>query len=454
MAAARALETQIVAATEKARPAVVAVARIRKAASGPNGFARLERLLKPSVDGADSFAPAELGTGVIVDGRGLVLTTCHSLSGVKDSDYAVWFERRAWPAKIRAADPWFDLALLEVDADDWPMIEFAPAADAKPGQFAILLGNPFAIARDGRCSSGWGSITNVRVPLPHRDQTSSEQFDTLHDYGTLLETNARIEGGATSGGVMVDLQGQMIGLATSSFSRAGAERLGALAIPADEHFKRTLAALKEGRVPNYGFLGIAPAALVGAEQVKDTTGILVSEVIPCTPAARIGLHAGDVLISIDGEPLNSDDDLTRMISRLHATDAVSLKVARAGDRSRNKATSFTVSLTKKPVPAKAVITTAPQLRWRGLQVDYATVSPRFREAANALDPAGCLGVIAVERDSPAWKAGFRPGDFISHVSGKRVTTPDEFFDAVADVATEIELQSGVGNTVRVVPATP
>jgi serine protease Do len=453
------LEQQLIAAAAKAEPSLVAIARVRKTGRDEGGgLARLQRLLTPSEESPEqAAAPAELGAGVIVDPRGLILTTYHLLGAAKEHDYAVWFERRAWPAKVKAADPWFDLAILEVEADEWPAIRFADPAELKRGQFAIALGDPYAIAREGRASSAWGSIANLRQAAPRSERAGAAGRDTVHHYGTLIQTDARLEVGA-GGGALVNLHGEMIGLTNSLASHAGAERPGSLAIPADEHFLRTLAQLKQGRVPDYGFLGLAPSAVAANEREKGKQGAVASEIVLATPAARAGLQSGDLITAIDGEAIKTDRDLVRHVSSLHAGTFVTLQVQRPGAFARQFRTlSIKTRLTKKPRDeGSPALSEQPPRLWRGLEVDYATAAPRFRELARDLDAAGCVGVVAVERDSPAWQAGFRPGDFISHVAKTRVATPDEFYAAVGTLEGEVKLKLARGASVRTVlaPATP
>lgn len=450
------LERQIVSAVEKAGPAVVAVARVRKQGPGEGGLARLEKLLMPSEEAAaESSTPADFGAGVIIDARGLVLTTYHLLGNPKENEYAVWFERRARPAKIKAADPWFDLALLEVEAEDWPTVTLSKTAELKRGQFVVALGNPYQLARDGQASSAWGSIANLGQRASQAERSTVAGRETIHHYGTLIEVNA-FAGTGASGAALVNLNGELVGIASSLLTRAGAERPGSLAIPVDEHFLRTVDALKQGRVPDYGFLGLAPANLAANDRDKGKKGVIASEIVPATPAAVAGLQAGDVVTALDGKSLESDEDLIRQVSSLEAGDSVTLVVQRAGAFQRQaKTISVKATLTKKPVSTvRPVITEQAARRWRGMQVDYATAAPRFREMARELDPAGCLGVIAVERDSAAWQAGFRPGDFISHIAGNRVITPDEFLRIADGLSDDVPLKLAVGGVVRTVSSPP
>ena len=141
-------------------------------------------------------------------------------------------------------------------------ITFGDAATLKKGQIVIALGNPYAIARDGQPSASWGIISNLQrqAPSPRDGTRPSDGRETLHHFGTLIQTDARLELG-TSGGALVNLKGEMIGLTTSLAALSGYERPGGFAIPVDDDFRRALETLKTGRLPDYGFLGVAPRTL-------------------------------------------------------------------------------------------------------------------------------------------------------------------------------------------------
>ena len=100
-----------------------------------------------------------------------------------------------------------------------------------------------------------------------------------------------------------------------------------------------------------------------------------------------------------------------------------------------------VKLAKKRVEsAREGYAESPDEIWRGLHVEYATATSLFAERCRDLDPAGCVGIVDVTRDSPAWKAGFRPGDFVSHLGDKRVTTPREFYDTANAQSGDVSLK--------------
>jgi S1-C subfamily serine protease len=249
----------------------------------------------------------------------------------------------------------------------------------------------------------------------------------------------------------------MVGLTTSLAALYGYERPGGFAMPVDADFRRALDTLKTGRLPDYGFLGVAPRFLTAAERQQGRHGARVEDVIPATAAAIAGLRTGDVITHIDDEPVSDHLELIRKLSGMFADTTISLRFVRGASQSRaGRPLKALVTLSKKPLEGagEAFAEMAP-ITWRGMQVEYATAAPLFHERSRELDPEGSVGVAAVERDSLAWEAGMRPGDFISHVGKTRVATPRQFYDAAHAIAGRVALRlSGVepAKAVRSVPA--
>ncbi len=445
--AAVALENVVVEAIAKAEKSVVAIARIRKDRQEPleplEGEILPERDLRAADATRSDFVPHEFGTGVVIDAKGLILTSYHVLGDVKASDYVVWIAKTPYRASLRAADPWLDVAVLKIDASDLKPITLGNSRELKKGQIVISLGNPYAIARDGEPSATWGIISNLsrQAPLPRDTVRPAEGRETLHHYGTLIQTDAKLELG-TSGGALVNLQGEMIGLTTSLAALIGYEKAGGFAIPVDDDFRRALETLKQGRMPDYGFLGVAPSVLGMEERQQGHRGARILDVVPATPAAKAGILPLDVVTEVDGRPITDDAQLIRHLSAMPAGTIVGLKLLRGGTLAKpSKVLTVQVELSKKRLEgARAPYAEITDPPWRGMKVEYATAAPMFRDQSRDLDPEGCVAVIEVERESPAWQAGLRPGDFLSHVGKTRVTTPRQFLDAATAQPGEVPLR--------------
>jgi serine protease Do len=464
LATAAAMERLLTDAIERAEKSVVAIARVRRQT---DQLVPAEGVAPPVIPGLGSpeptdpaFFPNEFGTGVVIDAKGLVLTNYHVVGDFRTADYYIWRERKPYAAKLKAADPWLDLAVLQIETDQLKPITLGDARALKKGQFVIALGNPYAIAKDGQPSAAWGIVSNLQrqAPSPQGGTRASEGRETLHHWGTLIQTDARLELG-TSGGALVNLKGEMIGLTTSLAALYGYERPGGFAVPVNDDFRRALDTLKTGRLPDYGFLGVAPRYLTMAERQRGKVGARVEDIVPATPAFAAGLRAGDIITGADGQPIADDLDLIRYVSGLFADTTVTLQILRGASESRaGRKLDVKVKLSKKRMDSsREPYEEVEPVSWRGLRVEYATAAPLFREQSRDLDPAGSVGVINVAPDSAAWKSGLRSGDFISHVGPARVTTPREFYDSVAALEGDVMLKlsaASADKAVRTVPATP
>jgi serine protease Do len=417
--AARAMQDVLVQAIERGERSVAAIARARR--GDQSG-----RLLDPD------YVPSEYATGVVVDKGGLILTNYHVLGHPDRNDFAVWIARRPYLARIKAADPWTDLAVLQIDADDLPPIRFGDAKQLRKGHIVIALGNPYAIARDGSVSATWGIVSNLgrAATVPGRSDVENDR-DTVHHFGTLIQTDARLQKG-TSGGALLNLRGEMVGLTTSIAALPGYEKSAGFAIPIDEATQRAIKELKQGRQPEYGFLGVGPEVLSVSDRQEGKFGVRLVQVVEGTPAARDGLEPGDVIMRINGVPIHDEAGLIREVSLLPAGADARFSISRFDTLlRRRRSLTREIALAKKYVEGTCPgVSTVLPPSWRGLQVDFSTAIPDFHRYADQADPRGCVAVTHVEKDAPAWESGLRSGLFLSHVDGQRVSTPRDFLAAV------------------------
>ena len=441
--AAVAIEGALTAAIAQADKSIVAIARVSRRGGEeigplelrPDPFGALRIPAAKPRPGDSDFVPDDYGTGVVVDKRGLILTNYHVLGD--DSEYFVTtVERKVYLARVKAADPRSDLAVLSIDAHDLTPIKYGDAANLKKGQFVIALGNPYAIARDGQASASWGIIANFeRKAAPTLDESNRSSKPTLHQFGTLIQTDAKLNLG-TSGGALLNLKGEMIGLTTAMAAVAGFEHSAGYAIPVDDTFRRVVETLKQGREVEYGFLGVAPESLAEAEILAGKHGARVSTVVDGTPAQRFDLRPHDVITHVDGRPIYDADGLFLHVGKLPVETLVHLTVERGG-----LVVPVNVELAKFSVRGKKIVT-APGSNWRGMRVDYATADHEFAEHVREgkLDSRGCVIVTDVEQSSPAWNQGMRPNMAISHVGNVRVSSPKEFQAAIAGKTGPVKLR--------------
>jgi S1-C subfamily serine protease len=440
---ATAMQNVLVDVIGRCEKSVVAIARVRKDQPGeafqmefrPDPFGKRPMPLAPLLPTDPDFIPNQYGAGVVVDPRGLILTT-YDLLGDESEYYVTTADRKTYKATIKGADPRSNLAVLKIDAVDLTPITFGNAAELKKGQIVISLGNPYAIARDGQSSAAWGIVANLARKAPATPSESDPSgHSTLHHYGTLIQTDAKLNLGA-SGGPLLNLKGEMVGLSILPAATAGYEAAGGYAIPVDETFRRIVETLKLGREVEYGFLGIQPQNLQPQEILGGLQGMRVGQVLPGTPAARYGLKAGDIVTEVDSTPLHDADGLVLNVGKLPTEAVARLSVLRDG-----KPRVIEVTLTKYAVRGKKIVTTVDPA-WRGLRVDYP--SAVADEAGHLHEDrslaADAVIVIEVAENSPTYAAGLRRGMLISHVDHLPVRTPKEFAAAVSKNAGPVQLR--------------
>jgi serine protease Do len=469
LAAVSGMERVFVDVIHRVESSVVSVARIRPSAH-TSAFNPFELDLKGSNDSdkpeSPDFVPNEFGTGVVVAPlRGsdtcFVLTNYHVVRGgpslaiaAKQGESQVYVrfgDRRGYYARIIAADPRSDLAVLAIDygalglrpADIKPIPLRAEAVPLQKGQLVLALGNPYSIARDGSASASWGMISNVsRRPAPIRQRDlGTPKSETIHQFGTLLQVDTRMELG-TSGGALVNMRGQLVGITTSLAALEGYEKSVGFAIPIDAFTRRVIETLCRGYEVEYGFLGLTPKPVLPEQLRRDVrvtqpSAVRVEQVIPNSPAAGADLQPDDIILKIEGRPLLDPYDLMRYVGTFAPESTVHLTVWRP--REAHELT-LTAKLGKWPVvDDDAIIATSQRFpAWRGLTVDYPT--GRFKYIGWPFQFKEAVLVTNVAARSPAQAAGLTEGDFIASVGGTPVRTPAEFHDAVRKFDGEVALE--------------
>ena len=381
------IEQATTAAIDKAEQSIVAIARVRKDQATN---VRAEQLLVPGQfpfsDAPENpdFVPSEFASGVVISSDGLIVTCAHALDDVKRYDYYVWLDRRVYaaqvvakPAKVQASDPYSDLAVIKIDVQDLKPIVYGDANTLRKGSFVISLGNPYATARDGQASASWGIVSNLRRAAVSRNTTDTLLAkESQHQFGTLIQTDARLNLG-TSGGALINLRGEMVGLTTSLAALNGFEQSAGYAIAADDMFKRVVDALKTGHQPEFGFLGIQPEELRAHERAAGFSGARVSLVLPGLPGDLAGLRNEDLIVEINSRPIEDRNGLFRELSQLPAGAEVDLTV----QRPRNGEVALTPIHLKAKLSKKYIATSRPAFalhapeQWRGMLVEYATAIP-------------------------------------------------------------------------------
>jgi serine protease Do len=460
---ALALENSVAAAVDRAQRSLVAIARYRKDGPPLDGLPGGRRPAGASDGSLQDRPPNELATGVVIARDGYIVANYHALGDPAENDYKVWVNRRPYWAKgvytvgeVTAGDPWTDLAVVKIEADDLQPIAMGDADKLRKGQFVVALGNPHSIIRHGQPSASWGIISNLNVPADNQPKALEPDpgADTVYQYGGLIQTDVRLRFG-TSGGALVNLRGELVGLVTDLAVAPAYESSLGFAIPVDDSFRSTVEKLKTGRQADFGFLGVAVEAL-GESWLRDGhRGARVSRVVPGTPASLAKLRPGDVITHINERPVQTRDDLMLQLGKQPAAGLIRLTYRReAGPADRPQIRHASMVLSKRHLGTRRpAFSQIPDPSWRGLQVDYATALPPLlmEQALQGDVPATCLAVVQVQRNSEAWNAGLRPGMLLTHVEGLPASTPQQFHQLVADRGGAVRIRL-VAGPVLTVPA--
>jgi len=473
LTAALAIQRTFIRAIKQSEASVVSIARVRTSRvltqsrpTNPFGLQFRNRNLETQRQDPTSseFIPDDFGSGIIIadpdhNEHRLILTNYHVVRGgppdgqtKSRSPYSIYVrfaDKRSCKASILAADPRSDLAVLTIDfttlgvqPSDLKPIRFAKTPTFQKGKLVLAMGNPYAIARDGSASVSWGIISNTsRRPAPVAGSLldpETRRKETIHHFGTLLQVDTRLNLG-TSGGALLNLRGELIGITTSLAALDGYETSVGYAVPLNSATKRIIKSLGRGREVEYGFLGVQPRDVSPAElrrlsdSIAQSSAAMCVRVFPNSPASLGGLRPGDVVLDVNGRRVTGRYDLMRMIGELGPGTIARLRVWRGRER------SLQVSLGKWPVfDEDGIIATRPRHRsWRGLLVDYSTARSKFVPFPYQYHQA--VVALRVTPRSSADRSELKAGDFITHVNNTAVRTPDEFYRAVKTLRGNVTL---------------
>jgi S1-C subfamily serine protease len=421
---AQALQTAMEKAIARAEPSVACILVAR---------GKEQNTFKP--ESAD-FIPESYGSGVVIDEKGLLLTNEHVVRGATGL-YVRLPGNKGCYAKLLASDERSDLAVLELDKKILPVkaIPLGDGGKVRKGQFVLSVANPFAAGfEDGSPSASWGIISNLRRrgPLrPHKEPIREEDLiKPLHYYGTLIQTDARLNLGC-SGGALINLRGELIGLTTALAALGGSETPGGFALPIDAGMKRIIDKLKKGEEVEYGFLGVRFPPPDG----RRGEGVRIDSAIPGGPAFKADMRGGCTILSIDGARVYNYSDCFLLIGTQLAGTTVRVEWRPAGGgpiRAEN------VALAKSYVPKSKFFASKKPSSVGGLRVDYASVLAMSQQDSPYGIPDGVV-IREVVPKSAADKARLQVNKVITRVNDRKVSNPAEFYREVDNAGATVEL---------------
>jgi serine protease Do len=347
-----------------------------------------------------------LGSGVIVDKRGYILTNNHVIEQADQIEVRL-SDKRKFTAAVIGKDPKTDLAVIKIDApDDLPVAKLGDSGKIRIGEWAIAIGNPFGLDQ------------TVTVGVISAVGRSDVGITTYEDF---IQTDASINPG-NSGGPLVNINGEVIGVNTAIV--ATGQGIG-FAIPINMAREIKDRLIAQGKVVR-AWLGVGiqelTEELAAQFSVKPEDGVLVGNVMPDSPAERGGMKTGDIIQEFNGNKVNNVRHLQREVAQSPVGSAAQVKVLR-----EKKPLGLTVVLGEQPTDLAAAsergAPPAEAAERFGLTVQDLT--PELRDQLRLKDPDGVV-VSGVEESGPAARAGIRPGDVITEANREPVRNAADF----------------------------
>lgn len=376
---------------------------------------------------------SSLGSGVIVRESGIIVTNAHVVKGA-DELKIVLNDRREFPAEVIAQDEEIDVAVLKIDTkgERLPSLLIQGDGDLEIGDIVLAIGNPFGVGQ---------TVTSGIVSALGRTNVT--------DVSSFIQTDAAVNPG-NSGGALVNLSGELIGVNTAIFSRSGGSNGIGFAIPAELVARAVDSAISEGRIVR-PWIGARTEAVdstmalaLGLDRSK---GAVINDIYPKGPADKAGLEKGDVILSVDGTAVNDDSGLRFKLATLRKGQNSKVKIWRNG---RERVYDVKTD-TPQETPAR------DERKLEGYHPINGAVAVNMSPALGeelGFDPyvRGVM-VLKVERGSAANYNRLKPGDFIVDINGDEVTSTRQLESLLlsADADTEWNISVDRKGRIGVLP---
>ena len=353
-----------------------------------------------------------LGSGVIVNPDGYVLTNHHVVDGA-DQIKVELTDRRTFDAKVVGSDRPSDLAVLKINATGLHGLALGDSDRLRVGDVVLALGNPLGVGQ---------TVTMGIVSAKGRATGLSD--GSFEDF---IQTDAPINQG-NSGGALIDTRGELVGINSQILSPSGGSIGIGFAVPANMAQNVMDQLIKHGKVRR-GMLGVTvqtiTSDLAKSLGLSEVRGALVSAVRPGSPAERAGVHQGDVILSFNGQPVSDSNELRNRVARSQPDSQATLAIQRDGHQQ-----TLTAALGELPTERAAADTPAGTGDGGRFGLSVEPLTPELGQRLGVKGDSG-LVVSGVTPGSPAADAGIREGDVIRQVNRKSVNSVAELREALA-----------------------
>jgi serine protease Do len=367
------------------------------------------------------------GSGVILDGNGYIVTNNHVVEGATQITVTLG-DRREFAAKVVGTDPKTDLAVIKIEAKDLPSLKWAEYENLQVGDLVLAVGSPFGLS---------STVTLGIISALGRGNVG------IADYEDFIQTDAAINPG-TSGGALVNMNGELIGINTAIFSRTGGSEGIGFAIPSSIALDIVDSLQKTGKVVR-GWMGVAiqeitPALAKSFKLPEQRKGVLISDVNESGPSHAAGIKRGDVVVAFNGKEVQSVSQLRNLVARTVVGKDAQVKVVREG-----KEQLIAVKVAERPSDEMLAKREPGPLKEKesGEMIkppDNVLASLRVQALDNALMSqfnisAKTTGVVitSVEPGGEAEAAGLQRGDVLQEVNHEPVKSLAEFQKAAEKI---------------------
>jgi serine protease Do len=359
-----------------------------------------------------------LGSGVIVNPDGYILTNNHVISGASDVEVFTR-DNKKFKAKVIGTDSRTDVAVLKIDASRLPALTVGDSSKLRVGDLVFAIGDPFGVGE----TATMGIVS----------ATGRGLGGAIERYEDFIQTDAAINPG-NSGGALLDVHGDLVGINTAIITGGGGGSQGVgFAIPVNMARNVMEQIVNHGKVIR-GQLGVAiqsvDADMAKAFGLSQGGGALVSDVTPRGPAEKAGIERGDIITELNGQPVQGPDDLSVHISELAPGTRVHLKVVHNG-----QPRDITVTLGElSEKEEQAAISTNKSSSLQGVQVENLT--PALARQLGVAPSLTGVVITSVDPSRPAAAADLENGDIIQEVNRKRVHNIGDYDRALVGIGNQ------------------